>query len=144
MTKSLRGSEPLSSLALNVAIFSLVFAVLCGIGEGYVRGILAYSIADSRTFTPGAVSMLASWCFSFRNIAENVLYAAALVFAAAKFLEGRTLLTVGFEKLDADKISIREPDENNIVWIGQRYGTKLEADSVFATLENRLQEGLKS
>jgi hypothetical protein len=140
--KSLK--KGLSSLSLNVALFSLILAVMFGLGEGYVRGVVAYGSSDSRMISAGAVTMLANWCFSFRNIAENVMYAAVLVFAAAKFLEGRTLLTVGFEKLDANRLSLKEPGEDNIVWIGQRYATKLEAESVFATLESRLKDSAAS
>ena len=47
--------------------------------------------------------------------------------------------TVGFDKTDAAKISMKGPDEDNIVWIGHKYGSRLEAETVAATIESRLK-----
>ena len=34
---------------------------------------------------------------------------------------------------------MKGPDENNVVWIGQRYGSRLEAEAVAAVIEERLK-----
>jgi hypothetical protein len=138
MLKAMRDHEPLSQRALNVAIFSLGLAIILGLLDGYLRGYLKYSAADQHAIS--IQLMLGEWCYDLRNVAENVIWAAAVVFIGAKLLEGRTILSVGFDKLDAAKVSVKGPDEDNIVWIGHRYGTRFEAETVAATLESRLRE----
>jgi hypothetical protein len=75
-----------------------------------------------------------------RFLFEQVMSIAALVFVAAKFFETRTTFAVTFDRVDAKKVSVRGPDGDNIVWIGQRYASELEAQTVAMTLENRLKE----
>ena len=137
--KSASGS--LSQIALRIGIGSLVTAILLALCEGYLRGPLGLGDHE-RSFTAAAwIAMAANYCYSLRNIAESVIEAAAIVFIGAKFLEVRSVLNVGFDKIDADKVTINGPDDSNIVWIGRRYDTKLEAQSVVAALESRLRDG---
>ena len=84
---------------------------------------------------------MATIVIDFRYVFEQVIYAATIFFVGAKFLETRTILTIGFDKADAKKMSVRGPDENNIVWIGHRYASKLEAEAISATIAERLRQG---
>ena len=47
---------------------------------------------------------------------------------------------MGFDKLDTAKVSMKGPDDDNIVCIGHRYGTRMEAEPIAATIESRLKE----
>jgi hypothetical protein len=69
---------------------------------------------------------------------EQGIYAAVILFVGAKFVETRTILTIGFDKLDASKMLVKGPDEDR-VWIGRRYGTKIEAQVVAEALAGRLK-----
>ena len=84
--------------------------------------------------------MFANWCFSLRNIGETLIGAVAIVFVGAKWMEGRTILSVAFDRLDKSQVIVKGPDEENVVWLGQRYGTKLEAEAVADAFSNRLAE----
>lgn len=75
-----------------------------------------------------------------RYLCVQLVYVSGIVFVGAKFFETRTTFAVTFDRIDAGKMSVKGPDGDNIVWIGQRYGTELEAQTVAATLENRLKE----
>ena len=77
---------------------------------------------------------------NLRYTADQAIYAATIFIVGAKFIETRTIFSVGFDKLDADKVSCKGPDENNIVWIGRRYGTRMEAEAVAQVFESRLKE----
>jgi hypothetical protein len=80
------------------------------------------------------------WCTDFRYLCDQLVYSAVIFFVGAKFVETRTIFTVGFDKLDATKVSFKGPDDDNIVWIGHRYGSRLEAETVAAAIENRMKE----
>jgi hypothetical protein len=126
---------PVSNTAFKIAVLSLALSIFFALAEGYVRGPMYYH-ADR----PEIEMMLQLWCYGLRNIAEVVLSSAVIVFVAARFFEARTVLTVGFDRIDASKVSLKGPGDDNIVWIGHRYGSKLEAESVAAAFESRMKE----
>jgi hypothetical protein len=76
----------------------------------------------------------------FRYLAEQAIYAATIFFVGAKFFEMRTLFTVGFDKMDASKVKLKGPDDDNVVWVGYRYGNRMEADAIAAAFEERLKQ----
>ena len=119
---------------LQLAIWSTVLTAACSLVHGMAYG-LTYSSPNRPVWL-----MLETWFADFHYIFEQLLYVGALVFVAAKFFETHTIFSVGFDKMDAAKISMKGPDEDNIVWIGHRYGNRLEAETVAATIENRLKE----
>ena len=127
--------EQWSRYGLKTAIFSVAATVFLSLIDGVLRGPLAASIYST---TP--LAMWLTWCVDFRYLSEQLVYAGAIVFIGAKFIETRTIFTVGFDKLDAAKVSMKGPDDDNIVWIGHRYSTRMEAETVAATIENRLRE----
>jgi hypothetical protein len=129
------GRKKLSDTALKwlvgTVLVSLLLAIPHGIFEGWVYGMRE---------DLGLSMMLATFASDTRFTTEQLMYISALIFVGAKFFETRTTFAVTFDRVDSKKISVRGPDGDNIVWIGQRYGSELEAQSVAATLENRLKE----
>ena len=84
--------------------------------------------------------MVFAWTRNFRSLFEEGIYAATLFWAVASVIERRTVLSVGFDRLDAGAMAVKGPDEANTVWIGRRYKTRLEAEAVAAALGSRLQD----
>jgi hypothetical protein len=84
------------------------------------------------------------WFGHFEYMLVNIIYAATVLFVGAKFFETRTILTIGFDQLDANNVLIKDPDGDNVVWVGRRYGNKFEAEAVATSLRNRLEESRKA
>jgi hypothetical protein len=99
----------------------------------------AFELASYRTVSHEAMVVLITLCNDLRYLTEQLLYVGALVFVGGKFFETRTIFTVGFDKLDAAKVAMKGPDDDNVVWIGHRYATPLEAQTVAAAIEERLK-----
>jgi hypothetical protein len=76
----------------------------------------------------------------FRYLAEQGVYAATIFLVGAKFIEMRTVFSIGFDRQDVAKIALQGPDDDNVVWIGHRYGTRIEAETVAAAFAERLKE----
>jgi hypothetical protein len=128
-------SDELSRLALRTAAISVAATIVLSLVHGLLEG-------NMRTASYGSpwYAMAVTWCVDFRILFEQLIYAGAIVFIGAKFIETRSIFTVGFDKLDAAKVSMKGPDDDNIVWIGHRYGTRMEAEIVATTIESRLKE----
>jgi hypothetical protein len=122
-------SEKWSERGLSIAIWATVITFLLGILHGLLE-----------TMGPYARLVFITWCSDTRFFTEQLMYIGALVFIGAKFFETRTIFTVGFDTLDSAKISMTGPDDNNTVWIGHRYGSRIEAETVASTIESRLKE----
>ena len=127
--------EQWSKIGLRTCLGSVAAVVLLSLVDGILRGALAISLRDYTT-----TAMWATWVYDFRFMFENLMYVGAIVFVGAKFIETRSIFTVGFDKLDAEKVRLRGPDEDNVVWIGHRYGTRMEAETVASAIESRLKE----
>jgi hypothetical protein len=127
-------SRKWSDVGLTLAIVSFAICIVLVIADGILHNPNVYAGRSS------GVTMLIYWVIDFRFVFEQMIYAGTILFIGAKFIETRTIFTIGFDKLDADKVSMKGPDENNVVWIGHRYGTKLEADTVAQLLESRLKD----
>ena len=127
--------EKLSNFGLRVAVGSVAAVGLLSILDGVLRGPFALSVHD---FTSAAMWM--TWFTDFRYLFEQLVYAGAIVFIGAKFIETRSVFTIGFDNLDKAKVSMKGPDEDNIVWIGHRYGSRMEAEVVASTIKSRLEE----
>jgi hypothetical protein len=143
MTFVLDRQKRWSERGLSLTIWSTVAAVLFAIADGVLKGPLSlrYGIGLGGGLNSAAIlSMLATWCYDLRQVAEEGMFIGIVLFAGAKFFETRTIFTVGFDNLDSAKISMKGPDDDNIVWIGHRYGTRLEAETIAATIESRLKE----
>jgi hypothetical protein len=125
-----------STIGLRVLIGSIVVAVALSIFDGFMKGV----IFEDRMAQSMFLTMLAGWTVDFRYLAEQAVYAATIFFVGAKFFETRSMFTIGFDKLDAAKIAIKGPDDDNVVWIGHRYGTRLEAEVVANAFAERLKE----
>ncbi|HEX3809005.1 MAG TPA: hypothetical protein VHW02_04835 [Rhizomicrobium sp.] len=124
-----------SSFALRALIASLGAALVFA----FLDGIIRYNIGRLYDGTPVQM-MISTWVVDFRVVAEQVMLAAAVVFVGAKFIETRTIFTVGFDKLDAVRVKVKGPDENNVVWVGHAYANNLEAQAVSDTIAERLKQ----
>lgn len=111
-------------------IASIVLSILDGIFKGGVY-LGAYSLS---------YVMVTTWIADFRFLAGQAVYAATIFIVGAKFIETRSIFTVGFDKLDVAKMTLKGPDDDNVVWIGHRYGTQLEAEAVAAAFAERLKQ----
>jgi hypothetical protein len=132
--------EKWSERGLSLAIWSTVVAVVLALADGVFKGPLAIKYGMGDMHYAAVLSMLATWTYDLRQTVDGLIYIGALVFIGAKFFETRTIFTVGFDNLDGAKISMKGPDDDNIVWIGHRYGTRMEAETIAATIESRLKE----
>ncbi len=119
----------LSRLALAALGACVAGAVALSVAGGWIEG------------DPSRVSFVVfAWTRHFRSLFEQGIYAATLFWVGASLIETRTLLAVGFDRLDADAMAVKGPDEANTVWIGRRYETRLEAEAVAAALASRLRD----
>jgi hypothetical protein len=123
-----------SELGRLALIWSIVAVIGLGIADGIVHASYIANPHDN------FLIMLNTWIYDFRILADTGIYSAAIVFVGAKFFETRTVVTVAFDTLDAARRSIKGPDGDNYVWIGRKYGTAFEAETVVAALESRMRE----
>lgn len=126
---------PWSNIGIRVLIGSVIASVVLAFLDGILRG-LAMQMSDAR----GIWTMAATWAVDFRYLAEQAILASTIFIVGAKFIETRTIFSIGFDKLDTQKTVLNGPDENNVVWIGHRYGTKFEAEAVASAFAERLNE----
>ena len=128
-------------IGLKALIWSAIAAVVLALLDGVMKGPMQSALTHdySRDSIAGFV-MFSTWVVDFRYLAEQAVLAAAIFFVGAKFFETRSVLTIGFDRLDADTISLKGPGEDNIVWIGHRYATPVEAQSVANAFAERLKQ----
>lgn len=129
-----------SAVGLSLAIWSAVVAALLALADGVFHGPLSFRYGMGDMHNAAILTMLATWTYDLRQTVDGLIYVGALIFIGAKFFETRTIFAVGFDKLDAAKVSLKGPDDDNVVWIGHRYGTRLEAETIAAAIESRLKE----
>jgi hypothetical protein len=128
-----------SSIGLTIAVWSAVIAVLLGIADGLFKGPLSFRFGTADLQYAAVFSMLATWSYDLRQTFDGLIYIGALLFIGAKFFETRTIFTVGFDNLDGTRIQLKGPDDDNVVWIGQRYTSQLEAQAVAEAIAERLK-----
>ena len=125
-----------SEIGIRVLVGSVIASVLLALFDGISKGLLRQALSEYE----GRWVMLSTWIVDFRYLAEQAVYAATVFVVGAKFIEMRTVFTIGFDKLDASKIAIKGPDDDNVVWVGRRYGTRFEAEAVAETFAERLRQ----
>jgi hypothetical protein len=123
-----------SALALRGVKISLALSIILSALDGVVRVMV-----KSDPWTPQLIQMAVFWISDFRYLSEQVLLVAAILFVGAKFFETRTVLMLGFDRDDASKITLKGPDDENIVWIGRRYDSVLEAEAAAAAAARKLE-----
>jgi hypothetical protein len=122
-----------SSIGLQILVLSIVMVIALSVADGIVTA----TALENRSPT---IVLFATWVKDFRYLFEQGIYAATVFFVGAKFFETRTIFTVGFDKADSAQISLKGPDEDNIVWVGRRYRNRLEAEAIASALAERLKE----
>ena len=140
MSLAAKSGRSWSAVGLSLAIWSTIIAVALGLADGVFHGPLSMRYAVGNMQNVALISMFSTWAYDLRQTFDGLIYIGALLFIGAKFFETRTTFAVTFDRVDASKMSVKGPDADNIVWVGHRYGTPLEAQSVATTLENRLRE----
>lgn len=129
--------KSLSRKALIAFLAAIGIELVLIVIEGLIQnGTYGRAIAGE----PGYFIMLTSWISNLRYLFSNLTLSSAILFVGLVFLETRSTLSIGFDKLDAATISVRGPDDENIVWVGQRYRSELEAKAVAEALTYKLQE----
>jgi len=120
--------------ALIGMIISFLVSVLLSAADGFV--------SDAWTASPHNhwLTMGRTWVADLRFLAEQVIYAATILFIGAKFFEQRTLISVGFDKADGAKMAVSGPDENGYIWVGRKYPTRLEAENAAAALRSGIMQ----
>jgi len=137
MFAKLEMTKSWSRIGFRVLAASVAMTVVLSIVDGVVRG----PIMAARLSPPvGTFTMLSVWITDFRYLFEQGIYASTIFLVGAKFFETRSIMTVGFDRTDASKMVLKGVDQDNIVWIGRRYGTSLEAEVVAAAIAERLKE----
>lgn len=129
--------RPWSELGVQVLIGTIIASVVLAILDGILKGELYNS-----TGTRGVLEMLATWVVDFRYVAEQGILAATIFVVGARFVETRSILTIGFDRLDAGRMVLKGPDQENIVWVGHRYSTPFEAEAVASVIGERLKESV--
>lgn len=118
-----------SRIAFYMLLVSIFFTVALSILDRIIHRDLLHSS-----------QIVTVWVLDFHYLFVQGTYTATLFWAAAKFIERQTVLSVGFHRLDAAVMSVTGPDETNTVWIGRRYGARLEAEAVVVAFEVRIQD----
>ena len=138
MQFNLKQHEQWGVFALKVVAVSIAVVAFLDLTEGVLRGPFQAS-----QFNGGRIlTMWLTWCVDFRYLFEQFILAGAIVFAGSRFIDARSVFMIGFDKLDSDKMRFKGPDEDNVVWVGHRYGSKMEAEVVASTIESRLRESV--
>ena len=128
-----------SKRGLSLAIWSAVVAALLALADGVLKGPLSFRYAMGDMHHAALLAMLATCAYDLRQTVDGLIYVGAIVFIGAKFFETRTVFSVGFDRLDSAKVSMKGPDDDNVVWVGHRYESRLEAEAVAQHIEERLK-----
>ena len=134
MFTRLRGEGAWSDVGLRLLTVSVVMCILLSVLDGVIRGPLQGDLVSNPL-----VRMVGCWVVDFRYLFEQGLYASTVFFVGAKFFETRTIMTIGFDRADGSKISLKGPDDENVVWIGRRYGSPAEAQAVASAIAGRIE-----
>lgn len=141
MQSPLKPRRSWSDLALFALILCVVATVAMCVLDGVVRGPISYANRGGAPMP--TIAMLSAWVTDFRHFFEEGIFSATVFFLGAKFFETRSVLSFGFDRIDAATMTAKGPDEDNIVWIGRRFGTAHEAEAIAAMLAERLSEDAK-
>jgi len=113
-----------------------------------LRGIvLSIVVTAGLSIADGVVSprshdadfaVISRWLYDFRYLFEQLIYVSAILYVGMKFLETRTVFSMGFNMADSSRISMKGPDEDNIVWVGRKYDSVVEAETVATAIQQKL------
>jgi len=97
-------SRPWSEIGIYVLIGSIVASVTFAILDGVLHGLSLDYGANHPKWV-----MFWTWAMDFRYLADQAIYASTIFIVGAKFIETRTIFSVGFDKLDANQVAFRGP-----------------------------------
>jgi hypothetical protein len=120
-----------AALALGV---SFVASILLSVADGLAADAWLNNTHDH------LLTMAKTWITDFRYLADQIIYASIILLVGSKFFEARTVLTIGFDKLDAKRMAVLGPDEEGFIWVGRKYNTRFEGEAVVAALKSRIRD----
>jgi hypothetical protein len=123
-----------SQRAMITMIVAVILSVLLSLGEGLVYWL---SLQAPKNGTLLVAHLMVN---DFRFLAEQVMYAAAILFVGSRFFEQRTLITIAFDRPDSGKMAVMGPDENGFIWIGRKYPSRIEGETAVAALKSRIMQ----
>ena len=133
MLVEMKQSRRWSEIGLRGLVISVVMAIALAFVHGILRGPLAANGAGYDYV------MVDTWVYDLRFFFDQGMLVAAVLFVGAKFFETRTVFTIGFDAVDAQKMTVKGPDGDNVVWVGHRYNSPLEAEAIAGALQERLK-----
>ena len=128
---SVSKSDPISSAR---ALRGIVLSIVVTAGLSIADGVVSPHSHDA-DFT-----VISRWLYDFRYLFEQLIYVSAILYVGMKFLETRTVFSVGFNMADSSRISMKGPDEDNIVWVGRKYDSLVEAETVATAIQQKLSQ----
>jgi hypothetical protein len=123
-----------SQRAMITMIVAVVLSVLLSLGEGLVYWL---SLQAPKSGVLLVIHLLVN---DFRFLAEQVMYAAAILFVGSRFFEQRTLITIAFDRPDSDKMVVSGPDEDGFIWVGRKYASRIEGETAAAAMRSRIMQ----
>ena len=135
MKVTVHHSRKWSAIGLNGAVYSLFAAVFLSFAHGLLNAMAETNVDRHQVYM-----LLLYWCVDFRYLAEQLILCGIVLFVGSKFVEERKLFTVGFDNVDAQLVRVKGPDDENTVWVGHKYDSRLDAEAVAAAFENRLRD----
>jgi hypothetical protein len=124
-----------SQRAMIAMIVAVVLSVLLSLAEGLVVYWLSLQATNN-----GPLLVARVLVNDIRFLAEQVMYAAAILFVGSRFFEQRTLITIAFDRPDSDKMAVKGPDENGFIWVGRKYTSRIEGETAVAALKTRIMQ----
>lgn len=91
-------TRPWSWWGLRALIVSVAITGILSLFDGVLRVPIAFEARGIPN-----IQMLEIWVSDFRFLFEQGIYASVIFFIGAKFIETRTILSIGFDKLDAGR-----------------------------------------
>lgn len=134
MFTKIQDIKPTSNNCLIMLKLAVCFALGFALLDSIFKAMLHY---EKLSLELAIISYLVA---DLRYVCEQVIFVLGLLFVGTKFLETRTIFSVGFDSSDADKMSFKGPDEQNTIWIGRTYESALEAETVADALKSKIKK----
>ena len=120
-------------------------AVIAMVGSVALSLLLAFAeggVVWLQLKTPGNPVLIVTHTvvLSVRFLAEQIVYASAILFVGSRFFEQRTLITLAFDRPDSEKMAVTGPDENGFIWVGRKYASRIEGEDAAAVLRTRIMQ----
>lgn len=117
---------------------SIGLALLHGVVHGPLESAEVFQHKMNGTTNFDVAQMISDWAYDLRQVAEEGMFVSVIVMLYGKFAQTKTVFSVGFDMSERDRLMCSGPDENNVVWVGRKYDSIVEAELVAKTISDRL------